>query len=61
MKIWKAETAALASEKENLYGEVRKLKIEVQKAEVVKKCVEQTMSQKQTNVEMQNRKNDIES
>lgn len=36
-------TAVLTAHKDSLYREIRKLKEEVQEAETVKKCVEQTV------------------
>lgn len=58
LKTWKAEVAAHTSEKNSLYSEFRRLKVEVQKAEAVKKCVEQAIQPRQ--MPMPTRKHDME-
>ena len=59
LKTWKEEIEHLTSQKNSLYEEVRKLKMEVQEAEAVKKCVEQVLQAghekeqiKQKNIEL---------
>lgn len=52
-KAWKAEAASLASEKEKLYAEYTQLKAEVRDAEVIRRCVEQAVQEKELKPKMQ--------
>ena len=56
LKGWKAEIKTLASEKRCLYSEVHSLQDEVQEAETIRKCVEQTVQTEQTKTKIK-RKN----
>ena len=56
LKGWKAEIKTLASEKRCLYSEVQSLQDEVQEAETIRKCVEQTVQTEQTKTKIK-RKN----
>lgn len=51
-KAWKAEVADFTGQKDRLYREMRKLREEVQEAETVKKCVEQTLQPTEQGKEM---------
>ena len=55
-----AEVADLTQKKSRLYGSLQTLKAEVQKAEAVKKCVEQAVQPEQTKAKTQNKRRDME-
>lgn len=55
LKGWKKEIAILNAEKNRLYDKVYEMKAEVQEAETIQKCVEQTMQTEPTKVQIKRR------